>query len=237
MNSSVKNDRLAGNNKYNKLSEDFFKRYIFEGCTIGLGSGRTVERIVRNIGNLEYKDSLEFIVTSIQIRIVTETMGLKIVEKSKNGIIDVVLDGADQIDSDYNMIKGGGGALLKEKILISSSQKFVIVAQADKFVEKFNMPVPVEVTPFGRNIVMKKLEEIGGLPKMRMLERGYPFITENGNIIFDTFLPKYEDLKETEMEIKNIPGVIEVGLFTNHACSYYKITGDNDFELISPRRI
>jgi ribose 5-phosphate isomerase A len=164
-------------------------------------------------------------------------MGLKIVEQSKNGIIDVVLDGADQIDSDYNMIKGGGGALLKEKILISSSQKFVIVAQADKFVEKFNMPVPVEVTPFGRNIVMKKLEEIGGLPKMRMLERGYPFITENGNIIFDTLLPKYEDLKETEMEIKNIPGVIEVGLFTNHACSYYKITGDNDFELISPRRI
>ena len=157
MNSSVKNDRLAGNNNYEKLSEDFFKRYIVEGCTIGLGSGRTVERIVRNIGNLEYKDSLEFIVTSLQIRIVTETMGLKIVEQSKNGIIDVVLDGADQIDSDYNMIKGGGGALLKEKILISSSQKFVIVAQADKFVEKFNMPVPVEVTPFGRNIVMKKL--------------------------------------------------------------------------------
>ena len=237
MNSSVKNDRLAGNNNYEKLSEDFFKRYIVEGCTIGLGSGRTVERIVRNIGNLEYKDSLEFIVTSLQIRIVTETMGLKIVEQSKNGIIDVVLDGADQIDSDYNMIKGGGGALLKEKILISSSQKFVIVAQADKFVEKFNMPVPVEVTPFGRNIVMKKLEEIGGLPKMRMLERGYPFITENDNIIFDTLLPKYEDLKETEMEIKNIPGVIEVGLFTKHACSYYKITGDNDFELISPRRI
>jgi len=237
MNSSVKNDRLAGNNNYEKLSEDFFKRYIVEGCTIGLGSGRTVERIVRNIGKLEYKDSLEFIVTSLQIRIVTETMGLKIVEQSKNGIIDVVLDGADQIDSDYNMIKGGGGALLKEKILISSSQKFVIVAQADKFVEKFNMPVPVEVTPFGRNIVMKKLEEIGGLPKLRMLERGYPFITENGNIIFDTLLPKYEDLKETEMEIKNIPGVIEVGLFTSHACSYYKITGDNDFELISPRRI
>lgn len=72
---------------------------------------------------------------------------------------------------------------------------------------------------------------------MRMLERGYPFITENGNIIFDTLLPKYEDLKETEMEIKNIPGVIEVGLFTNHAYSYYKIIGDNDFELISPRRI
>jgi ribose 5-phosphate isomerase A len=234
MNSSEKKDRLAGDNKYNKLSEHFFRNYIVEGYTIGLGSGRTVEKIVRNIGNLEYKDSLEFIVTSLQIRIVSETMGLKIVEQSNSGIIDVVLDGADQIDSDYNMIKGGGGALLKEKILISSSQKFVIVAQADKFVEQFNIPVPVEVTPFGRNIVMKKLEKIGGLPKMRMSERGYPFITENGNIIYDTLLPKYENLKETEMEIKNIPGVIEVGLFTDHAGSYYKITGENDFELISP---
>lgn len=233
MSSSVKNDRLAGNNNYDKLSEHFIKSYLVRGYTIGLGSGRTVEKIVRNIGNLEYKDSLEFMVTSLQIRIVSESMGLRIVEQSKNGIIDVVLDGADQIDSNYNMIKGGGGALLKEKILISSSQKFVIVAQADKFVEKFNMPVPVEVAPFGRNIVMKKLEEIGGLPKMRMLERGYPFITENGNIIYDTLLPNYENLKETEMVIKNIPGVIEVGLFTNPAGSYYKITGDNDFELIS----
>jgi ribose 5-phosphate isomerase A len=236
MNSSVENDGLAGNINYDKLSEHFFKSYLVKGYTIGLGSGRTVEKIVRNIANLEYKDSLEFIVTSLQIRIVSESMGLRIVEQSKNGIVDVVLDGADQIDSNYNMIKGGGGALLKEKILISSSQKFVIVAQADKFVEKFNMPVPVEVAPFGRTFVMKKLEEIGGLPKMRMLGRGYPFITENGNIIYDTLLPKYENLKETEMVIKNIPGVMEVGLFTNPVGSYYKITRDNDFELISPGR-
>jgi ribose 5-phosphate isomerase A len=77
---------------------------------------------------------------------------------------------------------------------------------------------------------------MGGLPKMRMLDKGYPFITENGNIIFDTLLLKYDNLKDTEMDIKNIPGVIEVGLFTNHADSYYKITGENDFELIVPKR-
>jgi ribose 5-phosphate isomerase A len=146
------------------------------------------------------------------------------------------LDGADQIDSDYNMIKGGGGALLREKILISSSQKFVIVAQANKFVDKFTIAVPVEVTPYGRNLVMKELKQIGGLPKMRMLDKGYPFITENGNIIYDTLLPKYDNLKETERDIKNIPGVIEVGLFTDLADSYYKITGENDFELVTPKR-
>lgn len=231
-----KNHRSAQDYKYIKLSQDFFKRYIVEGSTIGLGSGSTVEKIVRNFELLEYKDSLEFIVTSLQIGIVSESIGLKIVDQNRSSKIDIVLDGADQIDSDYNMIKGGGGALLKEKILISSSQKFVIVAQANKFVDKFNIAVPIEVTPFGRKYVMKELEKFGGLPKMRMLDKGYPFITENGNIIYDTLLPKYHNLKEAEKDIKNIPGVIEVGLFTNHANSYYKITGENDFEHVRPKR-
>jgi ribose 5-phosphate isomerase A len=236
MSSNERNDRSVEDNRYVKLSQDFFKRYITEGSTIGLGSGSTVESIVSNLSLLEYKDSLEFIVTSLQIRIVLESIGLKIVEQNKSGKIDVVLDGADQIDSDYNMIKGGGGALLKEKILISSSQKFVIVAQANKFVDKFNRAVPIEVSPFARNFVMKELDKIGGLPKMRILDKGYPFITENGNIIYDTLLPKYDNLKEVERNIKNIPGVVEVGLFTIHADSYYKITGENDFKLLTPKK-
>src|ERR687898_2448420 len=99
-------------NKFVALSQDFFKKYISKGSTIGLGSGSTVEKIVRNFGLLEYKDTLEFVVTSLQIRILSESMGLKIIDQ-KDGHIDVVLDGADQIDSGFNMIKGGGGALLK----------------------------------------------------------------------------------------------------------------------------
>jgi ribose 5-phosphate isomerase A len=236
MNYNEKNDQLSEDNKYVRLSQDFFKKYIIEGSTIGLGSGSTVEKIVRNFGILEFKDTLQFIVTSLQIRIVAESLGLKIIDENKSGKIDVVLDGADQIDSDYNMIKGGGGALLKEKILIASSQKFVIFAQANKFVDRFNIAIPVEVNPFGRNLVMKELKRIGGLPRIRLLDKGYPFITENGNIIYDTVLPKFNNVKDTERDIKNIPGVIEVGLFTNHANSYYKITGENDFEIMMPKR-
>ncbi|MGI0031649.1 MAG: ribose 5-phosphate isomerase A [Nitrososphaeraceae archaeon] len=236
MNYNEKNDQSNKDNKYVSLSQDFFRKYIIEGSTIGLGSGSTVEKIVRNFGILEFKDTLEFIVTSLQIRIVAESLGLKIIDENKSGKIDVVLDGADQIDSDYNMIKGGGGALLKEKILIASSQKFVIIAQANKFVDRFNIAIPVEVTPFGRNFVMKELKRIGGLPSIRLLDKGYPFITENGNIIYDTVLPKLDNVKETERDIKNIPGVVEVGLFTFHANSYYKITGDNDFEIMMPKR-
>lgn len=236
MNYNEKNDQSNKDNKYVSLSQDFFRKYIIEGSTIGLGSGSTVEKIVRNFGILEFKDTLEFIVTSLQIRIVAESLGLKIIDENKSGKIDVVLDGADQIDSDYNMIKGGGGALLKEKILIASSQKFVIIAQANKFVDRFNIAIPVEVTPFGRNFVMKELKRIGGLPSIRLLDKGYPFITENGNIIYDTVLPKLENVKETERDIKNIPGVVEVGLFTIHANSYYKIIGENDFEIMMPKR-
>lgn len=236
MSYNEKNDQSNKDNKYVSLSQDFFRKYIIEGSTIGLGSGRTVEKIVRNFGILEFKDTLEFIVTSLQIRIVAESLGLKIIDENKSGKIDVVLDGADQIDTDYNMIKGGGGALLKEKILIASSQKFVIFAQANKFVDRFNIAIPVEVTPFGRNFVMKELKRIGGLPSIRLLDKGYPFITENGNIIYDTVLPKLENVKETERDIKNIPGVVEVGLFTIHANSYYKITGENDFEIMMPKR-
>lgn len=236
MSYNEKNDQSNKDNKYVSLSQDFFRKYIIEGSTIGLGSGRTVEKIVRNFGILEFKDTLEFIVTSLQIRIVAESLGLKIIDENKSGKIDVVLDGADQIDSDYNMIKGGGGALLKEKILIASSQKFVIFAQANKFVDRFNIAIPVEVTPFGRNFVMKELKRIGGLPSIRLLDKGYPFITENGNIIYDTVLPKLDNVKETERDIKNIPGVVEVGLFTIHANSYYKITGENDFEIMMPKR-
>jgi ribose 5-phosphate isomerase A len=97
------------------------------------------------------------------------------------------------------------------------------------------MAIPIEVTPFGRIFVRRELEKIGGLPRMRMLDKGYPFVTENGNIIYDTLLPKYNNIKETEMDLKNIPGVIEVGLFTNHADSYYKIHSENDFESINPK--
>lgn len=236
MNYNEKNDQSNKDNKYVSLSQDFFRKYIIEGSTIGLGSGSTVEKIVRNFGILEFKDTLEFIVTSLQIRIVAEALGLKIIDENKSGKIDVVLDGADQIDSDYNMIKGGGGALLKEKILIASSQKFVIFAQANKFVDRFNIAIPVEVNPFGRNLVMKELKRIGGLPSIRLLDKGYPFITENGNIIYDTVLPKLDNVKETERDVKNIPGVVEVGLFTIHANSYYKITGGNDFEIMTPKR-
>ena len=131
------------------------------------------------------------------------------------------------------MIKGGGGALLREKILISAAKKVVIVADASKFVQSFSRSVPIEVHPMARSILSKKLAEMGGQPLLRTLDKGYPLVTENGNLILDTFFPSISDPKKMEGELKNFAGVLEVGLFTRRADIYYKAKEDGSFETIS----
>jgi ribose 5-phosphate isomerase A len=199
---------------------------------IGLGSGSTVAAIVREMAKLPDKKRLEFVVTSIQIKKEAENSGLKIVDENRIPYIDIVFDGADQIDSKFRMIKGGGGALLKEKIIISAAKRVVIVADSNKYVDVFSLSIPVEVHQFARSIVSIKLEEAGGVPKLRTIEKGYPFITENGNIILDTSFNLLTDVRKKELELKNIPGVLEVGLFTRRADIYYKAKTDGSFETI-----
>jgi len=199
---------------------------------IGLGSGSTVAAIVREMAKLPDKKRLEFVATSLQIKKEAENSGLKIVDENRIPYIDVVFDGADQIDSEFRMIKGGGGALLKEKVIMSAAKRVVIAADSNKFVDVFNLPVPVEVHQFARSIVSIKLEGEGGIPKLRTIEKGYPFITENGNIILDTTFNLLMDVRKKELELKNIPGVLEVGLFTRVADIYYKAKIDGSFETI-----
>lgn len=199
---------------------------------IGLGSGSMVAAIVREMAKLPDKKRLEFVATSLQIKKEAENSGLKIVDENRIPYIDVVFDGADQIDSEFRMIKGGGGALLKEKVIMSAAKRVVIAADSNKFVDVFSLSVPVEVHQFARSIVSIKLEGEGGIPKLRTIEKGYPFITENGNIILDTTFNLLMDVRKKELELKNIPGVLEVGLFTRVADIYYKAKMDGSFETI-----
>ena len=220
------------NQSFELLARDAIERYVKDNQIIGLGSGSTTAVLVRELARLKNKNTLKFIVTSLQIKREAENSGLEIVDENHIPQIDIVFDGADQIDSEYNMIKGGGGALLKEKILISAAKQVVIVADSKKFVEKFNRPVPLEVHPFARSAVSKKLREISSQVQLRILEKGYPFITENGNIIFDATFASIIDVPKKEIELKNIPGVLEVGLFTRRADIYYKAKTDGDFESV-----
>lgn len=216
-----------------KSARDAVRRYITGNQIIGLGSGSTMTVLVKELTNIPYKKSVKFVTTSIQIKIEAERAGLQIADENKIVSIDFVFDGADQIDSDFNMIKGGGGALFREKVLISAANKVVILADFTKFVKRLTKPVPIEVHKFARSFLLKRLKEVGGNPRLRTMEKGYPYITENGNIILDTSFSSIESLQTRAIDIKSIPGVIELGLFKS-ADVYYKANNDGTFEIIQP---
>jgi ribose 5-phosphate isomerase A len=214
------------------LAREAVERFVRSNQIIGLGSGPMAAAIVREMANLNGKETLECIPTSFQIKLEAQCSGLKLVDEDKMPQIDVVFDGADQVDAKFNMIKGGGGALLREKIVHSSAKQIVIAAESTKFLPTFSWPVPIEIHPFAIHIVRKKLEDINGRPKMRMLKEGYPYVTENGNFILDTSFNFPPDIRRQEVELKSIAGVVEVGLFTRHANAYYKAKEDGSFETI-----
>ena len=208
-------------------------RNLSPGKIVGLGSGRTMAALVKELTNLPFKSSIRFVTTSLQIEIEAENAGLETVDLSRLNAVDVVFDGADQIDSNFNMIKGGGGALLREKLLMSAAHKVVILADFSKYVERFTRSIPIEVHKSARSIVQRKLELLGGRPLLRIAENGYPYITENGNIILDTLITSVENPIHLEIELRSIPGILEVGLF-GRADEYYKVKVDGSFEVFEP---
>jgi ribose 5-phosphate isomerase A len=214
-----------------KLAKEAVK-VVKDVKVVGLGSGSTVGFIVRELAKLPNRGSIEFVPTSLQIKLEAEKSSLRIADENIIPDMDIVFDGADQIDSKYHMIKGGGGALLREKILISAAKKVVIVADASKFVKSFSRSVPIEVHPMARSFVLKRLEEMKGKPNLRILDKGYPYVTENGNLILDVLFPPITDANRMELELKNIAGVLEVGIFTRRADIYYKAKTDGSFETI-----
>jgi ribose 5-phosphate isomerase A len=214
------------------LAKEAVEYFVRPNQVIGLGSGPMAAAIVREMANFDAKETLECVPTSFQIKLEAQCSALKLVDGNRIPEIDVVFDGADEVDAKFNMIKGGGGALLREKIVHSGAKQIVIAAESRKFVSTFSWPVPVEIHPFAIHIVRKKLEDIGGRPKMRMLKEGYPYVTENGNFILDTSFDFPSDIRRQEVQLKNIPGVAEVGLFTKHANAYYKAKEDGSFENI-----
>ena len=178
-------------------------KMVKNNFVIGLGSGRAASAIVKLLSSYIKKNkfSIKAIPTSLQIKMEAEKGGIPIIEADQINHIDLVFDGADQIDAKGNMIKGGGGALLREKILISIAKKVVIVADESKFVKRLDRSVPVEVHPFARNTADIQIRKHGGMPHIRLLERGYPFVTENGNIILDCDFGKIPNPKELATKI------------------------------------
>lgn len=216
------------------LSSDTLK-LVNDGYVLGLGSGRAATELVRSLSSYlkEKKIRVKAVPTSLQIKMEAELGGIPIIEADQIEHIDIVFDGADQIDEERNMIKGGGGALLREKILMNIAKKVIIIADETKFVKKLNRSVPIEVHPFARNIAAKQIQKYGGKPVLRTIERGYPFVTENGNIILDCEFGEISNPKELAEKIIQIPGVIEVGIFTRKPDIIYKVKENGKFDVLT----
>ena len=214
------------------LSEDALK-LVKNHQVIGLGSGRAATAFVKSLSAFIKKKKLNIrcIPTSLQIKLEAEKGKLHLMDTVLDKI-DIVFDGADQIDRGKNLIKGGGGALLRENILISAAKKVVIMADDSKFVTNFNREIPVEVHPLARNTVIKAISKIGGKPSIRTLDRGYPFVTENGNIILDCNFGVIKKPKLLQENIKKISGVLEVGIFTRKPDIIYKAKSNGKFDII-----
>lgn len=188
-------------------------KQIKDGMIVGLGTGTTAKYAILEIGRM-VKEGLDIvgIATSKQSEEIAKEAGIKIADINDYEEIDLTIDGADQVNKNLNLIKGGGGALLREKIVASCSRKEVIIVDESKIVENFSFPLPVEVVKFGWKRTAEKLKKLGFEPSIRQ-----GFITDNGNYILDCKYEKIEDEKEMEEKLNNLPGVVENGLFISLA--------------------
>ncbi len=207
---------------------------VSDGAILGLGSGSTVAVLLEELSPLlvQRKITVQGVPTSTQIEMVASRCG--IVLTPFRGAVDLVLDGADQVDERLNMIKGGGGALLKEKVLMGSASKTAVVAGENKFAKKLcenGVRVPVEVVPIARESAKARLAKLGGFPEERLLPKGYPFFTENGNLILDTAFEPLSEPEKVEMKVKSVPGVAEVGIFTFKPMTVYELNDDGTYQI------
>ena len=202
--------------------------YVKDGMIVGLGTGSTAEFAVKKIGELVRNGlSIRGIPTSDTTKILAESEGIPLIDFSETMFIDLTIDGADEIDANLNMIKGGGAALLREKIVASASREEIIIVSSSKLVQQLGaFPLPVEVIPFGWQVVFNQLESLQGNPELR-LKQGQPSVTDQGNFIVDCHFRKIENPEQMEQHLNMIPGVVENGLFINLCTRMIMADGEN----------
>jgi ribose 5-phosphate isomerase A len=190
---------------------------VKDDMVVGLGTGSTVAWTIRKLGEM-VRDGLNIlgVPTSYQAEALAIESGIRLTTLSQNPVLDLAIDGADQVDRKLFAIKGGGAAHTREKVVSCSARKFVVVADESKYVEKLSHPVPVEVLPFAAWLVERRLGELGGLSVLRLgrMKDG-PVITDNGNFVMDVDFGLIKDPRGLAAKISPIPGVVEHGIFDN----------------------
>ena len=191
---------------------------VKDGMIVGLGTGSTVFFAMERLGERIKNEGLKIkgVPTSNQTAMRAEEYGIPLTTLSLNPVLDIAIDGADQVSPEKNLIKGRGAALLREKIVADAAKKFVVVIDESKSVAGLNVAVPIEILPFAYGSVCEKLKELGGNPEMRNgVKKDGPVISDNGNYIFDCAFGEINNPKAMEKAINEIPGVLENGIFAS----------------------
>ena len=210
-------------------------KLVSDGDIVGLGTGSTAYFAVIALGE-RVKAGLKIvgIPTSLQTADLARIIGIPLATLDEHPEIDITVDGADEVDPHLNLIKGGGGALLREKVVASVTKKMVVVADSGKIVPVLGkFPLPVEVIPFARTVVEKRIAALGATPRLRMKSGGSPFLTDNDNQILDCSFGKIADPPALALTLSNTPGIVEHGLFIGLASVVLVGLGDRVQELRS----
>lgn len=198
-------------------------KHVKDGFVVGLGSGSTAAYAIRELGSRTKKEKLHIlgVPTSYQAFILAVQNGIPITTLEEHSKLDLTIDGADQIDNELNLIKGMGGALTREKIVAAASKQLVIVADEKKKVRLLgenDHPVPIEVTPFAIPLIISRIKEMHGKPVIRESKgKVGPIITDNGNIIIDSYFGPIKNPAELHSSLKQLLGVVETGIFSKMA--------------------
>jgi ribose 5-phosphate isomerase A len=201
---------------------------VDEGMVIGLGTGSTVFHAIERLsGRVRDGLSVSGVPTSYQTAMRAREYGIPLTTLDDNPVLDLAIDGADQADPQFRLIKGRGAALTREKCVAAAAFRFIVVIDAGKVVPRLAGVVPVEVIPFALRPAMAQLRGLGGVPFVREgLKKDGPVITDNGNFVVDCRFDVIDEPAGLEEAIAMIPGVVESGLFTGYAEKTTLVIGD-----------
>lgn len=187
--------------------------YVRDHMVLGLGTGSTVRWLIEELGRHTDRQHLQVVSSSLASKLLAQQAGLCVVEPDVIDHIDLVIDGVDQIDSRKQAIKGGGGALVREKILAEAAEQVIWIMDAGKRVETIeDYTLPIELVPFSHPFVRRTLTNRGYDAILRM-QQDSAFITDNGNLILDVRIPASRPIQEAHDELVHIAGVVETGYF------------------------
>ena len=215
-----------------QAAADYVNANVPEGVVIGVGTGSTANCFIDALAATKhrYRGAVS---SSLATTARLQSHGFKVFDLNEIESLPVYVDGADEIDHSGAMIKGGGGALTREKIVASVSGVFVCIADATKRVDVLGQfPLPIEVVPMARTAIGRRVTELGGVPVVRVTKDGAPFITDNGNEILDVKGLKIVDPRALEVQINAWPGVVTVGLFAGRGANLCLLGTDTGVETI-----